>query len=144
MPGTTTHNANQVIVTFAGIEMRELGKDEFVRIKRRTPAFGTTVGVDGKAVREQNNDDSATMEVILMATSPTNKLLTAVHEGDKASKNGAGIAPFQVNDLNSDEELHFAEEAWISTVPEVTYARGVGERVWVFETGKLRSVFGGH
>lgn len=144
MAGTPTYNADQVLVQWAGITMSEKGKDEFVRIKRKSAGFTMTVGVDGATVREQNNDDSASVEVILLATSPVNKLLTARYEADKASKNGAGIAPLQINDLNSDEELHFAEEAWISTVPEVTYARGVGERVWVIETGKLRQVFGGH
>jgi hypothetical protein len=144
MAGTPTYNANQVLVQWAGITMSEKGKDEFVRIKRRTTAFTTTVGVDGKPVREQNNDDSATIEVLLMATSPVNKTLWERHEADKASANGAGIAPLSIKDLNSNEELHFAEESWISTVPEVTYARGVGERVWVIETGKLRQVFGGH
>jgi hypothetical protein len=144
MSDTPTYNADQVLVQFAGITMSEKGKDEFVRIKRTTPAFTKTVGVDGKVVREQTNDDSATVEVILMATSPINDLLTAVHEGDKASKNGAGIAPLHIKDLNSDKELHFAEEAWISTVPEVTFARGVGERVWAIEVARLRQVFGGH
>lgn len=145
MPGPATHNANQVIATFAGITMSELGKDEFVRIKRRSPAFNLTMGVDGKrGVRETTNDDSATIEVILLATSPVNKLLSAVHAADKASKNGAGVAPFQVIDLNSDAELHHAQAAWISAEPEVTYARGVGERVWVFETDNLTSVHSGH
>ena len=144
MSDTPTYNADQVLVQFAGVTITEKGKDEFVRIKRTTAAFTKTVGVDGKVVREQTNDDSATVEVICMATSPVNKTLTAIHEGDKASKNGAGIAPLSIQDLNSDEELHFAEEAWIAAVPEVTYARGVGERVWSIECSRLRQVFGGH
>jgi hypothetical protein len=146
MPGTKTYNARQVIVTFAGITMSELGSDEFVRIKRTTPAFGLTMSVDGKGTREQNNDKSATIEVILLATSPVNALLTAVHAADTASPNGAGIAPLQIIDLNSKNksELHHARQAWISAEPEVTFKRGVGERVWVFMTDELISVHGGH
>lgn len=144
MAGTKTYNANQVIVTFAGITMRELGADEFVRVKRTTPAFGLTMSVDGKGTREQSNDGSATIEVILLATSSINALLTAVHAADRASKNGAGIAPLQIVDLNSNGELHIAEQAWISAEPEVTFKRGVSERVWVFMTDNLRSVHGGH
>lgn len=140
----STHNANQVVVTFAGITMSELGQDEFVRIKRRTPAFGLTMSVDGKGAREQSNDDSATIEVTLLATSKVNALLTAVHKADKASKNGQGIAPLAVRDLNSETELHFAQEAWIAEEPEVTYKRGVAERTWKFETDSLSSVHGGH
>lgn len=144
MAAVKTYNANQVVVSFAGINMSELGEDEFVRIKRSTPAFGLTMSVDGKGTREQNNDDSATIEVVLMATSKVNVLLTAVHAGDKASKNGAGIAPLVIKDLNSDTELHRAPQAWISEEPEVTFARGVKERVWKFMTDSLQSVHGGH
>ena len=140
----STHNANQVVATYAGIVMSELGTDEFVRIKRNSPAFNLTMSVDGKGTYEQTNDDSATIEVILMATSPVNALLTAVHAADKASKNGAGLAPLQIKDLNSDTELHFAEQARIVAEPEVTYKRGVGERIWTFKTESLKSVHGGH
>jgi hypothetical protein len=146
MAGTKTYNANQVIVSFAGIAMSEYGEDEFVRIKRTTPAYGLTMSVDGKGTREQNNDDSATIEVVLMATSPVNALLTAVHAADKASKNGAGVAPLSIRDVNSagGAELHFAAQAWISAEPEVTYKRGVAERVWQFMTDSLSSVHAGH
>lgn len=140
----STYNANQVVAIFAGITMSELGADEFVRIKRNQPAFALTMSVDGKGTREQNNDDSAKIEIVLMATSKVNAQLTAVHAADKASKNGAGVGALVIKDLNSDTELHAAEQAWISTEPEVTFKRGVGERVWVFETDKLRSVHGGH
>lgn len=144
MPGPHTYNANQVVVTFAGIPMSEFGEDEFVRIKRNNPAFGLTMSVDGKGTREQNNDDSAVIEVILLATSPINAMLTAVHLGDRASKNGAGIAPLVVKDLNSESEIHRAPQAWISAEPEVTFKRGVAERVWTFHTDSLQSVHGGH
>jgi hypothetical protein len=146
MAGTKTYNAQQVIVTFAGIPMSEYGEDEFVRIKRSAPAFELTMGVDGKGTRNQRTDDSATIEVVLMATSPVNAMLTAVHAADKASKNGAGVAPLSIRDANSagGAELHFAAQAWISAEPEVTYKRGVAERVWTFMTDSLSSVHAGH
>lgn len=140
----STYNANQVVVNYAGITMSELGTDEFVRVKRSTAAFSLTMSVDGKGTFEQQNDDSATIEVVLMATSKVNALLTAVHAADKASKNGAGLAPLSIRDLNSDSELHFAERARITAEPEVTFKRGVAERVWTFMTDSLKSVHGGH
>lgn len=139
-----TYNADQVVVTFAGITISEKGEDEFVRIRRNSVAFELTMGVDGAGVREQQNNDSAQIEIVLLATSRVNGLLTAVHLADKASKNGAGVAPFSCTDKNALAELHFAEEAWIRAEPEVTYARGVGERTWILETDALRSVHSGH
>jgi hypothetical protein len=139
-----TYNADQVKVSFAGIVMHETGADAFVSIKRNAGAFELTMSGDGKGVREQQNNESAQISVTLLMTSSCNALLTAVLAGDKASKNGAGVAPLSVKDLNSDLEMHFAEEAWIRAEPDVTFARGCGERVWVFETDRLRSVHGGH
>lgn len=146
MPGVKTYNANQVIAVFAGITMSELGTDEFIRIKRTNPAFGLTMSVDGKGTREQNNDDSATIEIVLMHTSPANAALTAIHALDKASKNGSGVAPLSIRDVNSagGAELHFAAQAWISAEPEVTFKRGVAEKVWTLMTDSLASVHAGH
>ncbi|HEV7717119.1 MAG TPA: phage protein [Steroidobacteraceae bacterium] len=141
-----TYNANQVIVTFAGIEMKELGEDEFVRIKRNKPAYELTMSVDGKGVREQNNDASAQIDVILLHTSIVNAQLTVLHDLDKVSKNGSGQAVLKIIDLNSNAktELHLAPSAWIREEPEVTFARGVKEKIWKFETDKLVSFHGGH
>lgn len=144
MPGAVkTYSAAQVMVMFAGIRMTETGEDEFVRIKRNKPAFELKMSCDGYGVREQSSDDSAQMEVILLATSSINLLLTGIHAADKFGSYGKGIAPFIIKDLNSTLELHFAAETWIREEPGVTYARGVNERIWTFETDQLSSVHAG-
>lgn len=144
MAAVKTYNANRVKVIFAGIPMSELGKDEFVRVKYNADAYELSMSVDGKGVRERSNNGSATIEVILLATSTINALLTAVYQGDLAAPNGAGIAPLSIRDLNSDAEFHFAAEAFISKQPDASWARGVGERVWTFQTDDLISVHAGH
>lgn len=139
-----TYNAEQVIFTFGGIPASEYGADTFVEIERMTPAFTSKIGVDGAVVREQQNDDRAKVTVHLLATSRVNALWTAVHLADKASKNGKGVAPLNLLDKNSKAELHFAEQAWIAEEPKVTFARGVEERLWVFECASLKSVHSGY
>lgn len=144
MAATHTYNADQVIFTFAGIAASEMGEDQFVEIERMTAAFTSKASVDGSVVREQTNDDRAKVSVHLLATSKVNGLWSAVHAADKASKNGKGVAPLSVSDKNAKAELHFAEQAWIAEEPKVTFARGVGERVWVFECASLKSVHSGY
>jgi hypothetical protein len=143
MGAVKTHNANRVKVIWGGITMQELGKDEFLRIKFNADDYSLAMSVDGQGTRERSNDGSATMEVILLATSATNRLLTAARQTGLALPNGI-IAPFSARDLNSDAELHFGAETWIKKQPDRSWARGVSELIWTFETDAMDSFHAGH
>ena len=129
------YSAKQVTVSLAGITINGFGEDDFVSIEKEADDFEDVAGADGEVARWDTNDPRTTINVTLLATSPTNQLLSALRRADKTTAGGAGVGVAVVRNRLSGGEVFRFDEAWIAKVPDVTYARGVGVRVW-----KIRAV----
>ena len=125
-------NANAI---FGTIEFEEFAEgDDVMSIEFAENQFNKTVGAKGDVIRTQTNDNSCTVTVKLMQTSNTNKLLTAIYNGDVES--GSGILPFIFNDKETGETF-VVTNAWISKYPIVNRGQAAGTMEWNFEGDKL-------
>jgi hypothetical protein len=140
---TRIYDSNQVQVAFAGIPVQGYADGDFLTITAETDAFTSVVGTDGEVSRSKSNDRRATVEIILMSTSPTNDLLSAVHVADLNSPGGAGVGALLVTDLNGTS-LFTAGNAWVVKAPDVTYGREANERTWTLQVDSLVAFTGGN
>jgi len=132
-----------VQVAFAGVPAQGFADGDFLTITNETDAFTSVVGTDGEVSRSKTNDRRATVEIVLMCTSPTNDLFSAIHLADLAAPGGAGVGALLVTDLNGSS-LYTAGAAWIMKAPDVTYGREANERTWTLQVDKLIEFTGGN
>jgi len=132
-----------IALVFAGIPITGYAKGTFVSISYNEDAFVLSIGADGEGTRAKTNNKSATIEFTLTQSSPSNDLLSAIHNLDQMSPGGDGIGPFLLKDLFGTS-LAIAETAWVRKMPDAGYGPEIGERVWTLETDSLLSNVGGN
>lgn len=140
---TRIYDSNQVQVSFAGVPVQGYADGDFLAITKESDAFSSVVGTDGDVARSKTNDRRATIEIILMQTSPTNDLLSAIHQADLNTPGGAGVGAFLVVDLNGTS-LYSAGNCWIKRAPDPAFGREAQERTWTLECDELIEFTGGN
>ncbi len=134
-----TYNPAEIVLTVNGFPITGKGEDEFLVVEKDEDDSLMTIGVDGEAAVSRNKNDSGTFTITVLATSASNDILMAAYAAFKAL--GAVSAIF-AKDLNG-RSLHIGERCVPVKLPSVSYARGVGERVWQWRTDRLGSNIGG-
>lgn len=140
---TKLYDPASVIVSFGPNVMSGFADDTMVRVERDEDTFTKKVGVDGECTRTRNMNRCGSITVMLMATSAANLVLSALHNIDELSPNGASILPILVKDTKGNT-LHTALSAWIRKPPVSETAKEVGTREWVLDTGPMVNVEGGN
>ena len=140
---TKFYDPDQVAITFAGILIGGYADDEFITIEQMSPTFASVVGTDGAVSRSKSNDRRLKVVIKLMQTSSTNLALSAIHNLDRDSPNGAGVAPFQMVDMQGNT-LISGSQAWITKMPEDSMARTAKSREWEIEVSNGLWVEGGN
>jgi hypothetical protein len=139
---TKLQNPKKLTFIFAGISVETFASDEFLKITKKSDAFASSVGANAEVTREQINDERADIELTIPRTAGENGAFTAIHEADKLSGNGSGVAPLLIKDeLGND--IHTAKECWIVRAPDATYSTKSTNNVWKFEASNLISIHGG-
>lgn len=138
----TNYDSKGVVVVFNFQPVLGFQRGTFVSVEYNNDAFSLQVGIDG-ATRSKSNDNSGRVTVTLQQGSPSNDMLSQIHELDKRSPTGSGVKPLMVKDLTG-RALHSAATAWIVKAPTAEYADESGAREWVFETDNLVSFVGGN
>jgi hypothetical protein len=138
---TFVYDPNEVDIIFGGFPLSGFADGEFVTIEEDSNAFNDVVGTDGQVTRSKSNDRRATVTVKLMQSSPSNGVLSSLHQTDKNSPNGAGIATLEIKD-KSGTSLHRAREAWIQKSPDVSYDREPTSREWPIRCASLQNFVG--
>lgn len=140
MPDFKQYDPGKVAVSFNGIQIQGIAPDTFVRVARTTDAYAKEVGAGGDVTRVRSRDRSGEVTITLMAASPTNDLLSAVHASDELLNDGVG--ELQVQD-NLGTTILVAANAWIKKLPEVEFGSEGGTREWMFECAELEMLVGG-
>jgi hypothetical protein len=130
MSELAVYSAAEVTFNFAGIfvDRAAEGTKDFVTIKQSGPVFTVKKGIGGGASRARQYPHSI-VTVSLRQTSRENALLSAVHNLDKATSTGAGIAPLYIADRLGTHKL-IETQAFISGDPEVKYGSEEQELDW--------------
>lgn len=137
------YDPTQITVSFAGIVVEGYADGEFVRIERDTDDFQDVVGTDGEVSRARSSDLRATVTIILMQTSPSNALLSALRQADLDNPGGAGVGPLVIRD-RLGTSIHRSDQAWIAKAPDVSYDRTPTPREWKIRCARLTGVDGGN
>lgn len=106
--------------------------------------FVTQLGARGDTCRTRTNDFRGTVEITLMSAAPINAALSAIHELDIETGNGAGVGPLLVKDAGGTS-LFEASSSWIMKLPD--WERGDGEAktvTWSISCADLRGIVGGN
>lgn len=137
------YDPESIIIAFGPNVLSGFAEGTKVRVERDEDTFTKKVGVDGEVTRTRNMNRAGSVTVMLMQTSASNLVLSALHNADELSPNGVSILPLTVKD-NAGNSLHTALSAWIKKTPASEHGKDVGEREWVLDTGPMVNVEGGN
>lgn len=143
MPGFSEYDPDQVTVSFAGYNITGFADGEFVRVEQESDNFSDVVGSDGHVTRSKTNDRRANVMFILMQSSMSNDVLSALANDDLANSGGYGVKALVVKDLQGDTVFR-AEKAWISRPPDATFDKEATSREWTIRCAKLVRFDGGN
>lgn len=135
------YNAKQVNIIFAGRILSGYAEGDFCTVEMAEDAYTHHVGADGEDCRARTNNNSGKITVKLSQYSESNKILSELHEADKAAD--AGVSPMLVID-KSGLSLHASDEAYISKAPNAAYSKAPGDREWVFMCSNLKHFVAGN
>jgi len=138
-----TIDLDQQQIIFAGIRMQGFADGDAATLTFTGPAWLYKKGADGRGTRSKNLDRSAILTVRLTKGSEVNNLLSAIHNKDYASTNGAGVASAMIKDGQGTTLLE-GEEAFILSPPDETIAAQPGPREWKIQIDKLSGLWGGN
>jgi hypothetical protein len=135
-----TYNPQKCTFAWNGIIPVQFAEGAFIRVSYNADAYTLSVGSDGQAARTLNADKSATFEITLMASSPTNDLYSAQATADRLA--GTGVHKGMVKDASGTARAS-AENLWIKKAADMERAKELGTATWVFETDNLDLFVGG-
>jgi len=128
-------------VIFNGVPIEGFAEDDCIDIEFDSDGYQDQVGADGRVVRYKSNDQRASITFTLMATSPSNKLLSAMYNSDIKAPNGIGVGPILIRDTRG-VTLFAGTQAWIQKMPKSTLGQKLGNREWKIRVAKLEAVVG--
>ncbi len=141
MSRTPTYDPGQHFASFGSIPLLGIADGTFISVERISEAFTSVAGAGGEVARVRMRDKRGKIKVTLMATSPTNDLLSAVAQLDETT--GAGEARFHITDGNGTTRV-MAANAWISKLPSTEFSKDMPHRDWEFECDNLELFVGGN
>jgi hypothetical protein len=127
-----SYSASEIQMIFGVNTITGLGPDTFVTVEPRGDGFTTQKGADGSINRSNMNEFSYIITVQLSQASPSNNVLSAIHNSDKVTN--AGVFPFILRDLLG-ETILTAPLTWIAREANTEEAAELGIRTWIFHTG---------
>lgn len=132
-----TYNSQSVTMVFGGKLITGWADGDFVKVAFNEDAVMLTMGTDGIGTRSFSRNYSGTVEITLMASSPSNDYLSSVYLADQQS--ATGVLPFLLRD-SSGSTLVTAESMWVRKQVDVAYSRQITQRVWTLESDNLTMV----
>lgn len=95
-----------------------------------------TIGADGSGMNSLHADNSGTLTVRLLKTSPTNALLSTMYDADRLDPTTWGKNVITVRDINLGDIVS-ADGCAFQKHPDVTYDKEGPALEWVFDVANL-------
>lgn len=127
-----TYNPKEVVIALGNHIVTGFADDSFVTIEPSGDGITKKVGCDGEIVRSVSPDDTYTVKVSLLQTSPTNSYLQGKVKQDV--KNGNGLFTITVKDLKGGMVFN-ASSAWAVKSASRGYGKEASNREWEIQTG---------
>ena len=137
----SVYDADEVTVSLNGIPLSGYADGAFCRIARESDAFSDVAGTDGEVARSKTNDRRATISILLLQTSKSNDVLSALAILDENTPGGKGVGVFLLRDRQGTT-LHLGPSTWISKPADSEFGREAGTREWTLRCANLQSFIG--
>lgn len=134
------YDPSQVIGHINGNPIVDVAPGTFIKVERNSDAITLVVGADGSCARVRSADNSGKVTFTVKASSPTNDVLDAMANNDRAT--GGGVGTFDVIDLLGRTKAN-APICWVMKKPAIEFGAELGTREWVLETNELLDTVGG-
>ena len=126
-----TFEFKKLSVIYGVSQITGFADGDSVEITEENDAFNSTVGADGHVDRVKNNANFLTVVLRINQTAPTNQVLSAIHNADRAVSNPL---PLLIKD-RSGNSIITAKNAWIVKNPTIAYGNEAKQREWTIRTG---------
>ena len=119
-----TYSPSDVVLSIGGYTLTGW---QNITIARRSQGFVTIPGIRGVHTRVPTNDTSATINIPLLQTSPSNDVLSEIHSQDLLY--GTGRISLTLKDM-SGNSVFSSNEAYITGYPQSVFSGGFEYRPW--------------
>jgi hypothetical protein len=114
---------------------------QFISVSRSAVVARDELGTELEVVRWLLGDRRGDVEISLLATSPSNLVLSTFVNTDELM--GTSVIPLIIKDLaGNSAELVVAPLCWVNQHAPITYSNGVAIRRWSLRTTSLRILQG--
>lgn len=138
-----SYDPSQVVCIVGGVILSGFSDGDAIVARRDEDMYFVRAGNDGGVGRARNASKMGEFEFRLMQASPVNDLLSALLSTDDLINDGVAVIAISVAD-GSGTSLASATQCWIKAIPEATFGKEMGERVWVFSAADLKIFHGGN
>ncbi len=118
-------------------------EDSNIMVERGSDSYDLHVGVDNRASRIYKADKTAKVTISLAQTSVSNDILDQLQRNDANARNSSQLFSITVKD-GSGRSVYFAQEAWVSKVPNSQFGSGINMREWIIQSANMDSFIGGN
>ena len=127
-----TYDPKKVLISLGGHPVSGYSDGTFVSIAPNGDGISKKVGCDGEIVRSIDPDDSATITLTVLQTSPTVAFCQNQYNLDKET--GEGTFAVLVKDLKGGL-IFSAADAWVTTPPTREFAKESTDREITIDCG---------
>lgn len=134
------------ITTSGGVTHQVSGMVEgtFITVNRNVPFATLYTGSDNTSARVVRKNKSANISINLHQTGESNDVFTALMDLDAQDPtSGNGVFSIFIKDLNG-RSLYHADQAFIGTQPDSSFAQEITARDWVIHAIDLQQFIGGN
>lgn len=112
-----------------------------ITFARRAAKNTLTIGADGTGQNSLHADNSGTITVRLLKTSPTNAMLQTMYDADRADPVNWGQNVISGRDINLGDD-HTGNGCAFQKFPDVVYDKEGPALEWVFDVADIDSILG--
>lgn len=135
LSGVYTYDAAQVILSINGTVLGGYADGTFIEVERTSASFTKVVGADGRTSRAKTNDISGSVTITLAQTSPSNDVLSSLHNQDLIDS--SAIFPVMMQDASGSTVL-FTGTGWVEGLPKTDFAKDISNRAWVIHISNMQ------
>lgn len=136
------YSPEDVTVLLLGIKPIEgFSEGTFIKISKDVPSYTTSRSSDGKIARKYDNDDTYTITLTLMSTSPSNEVLDAWFKADRITR--VAKLPIIIKD-QLGSTLFTSTTTWIESPADVDFGTTITDRVWTLRSSQAVLINGGN
>lgn len=133
--GVRTYDASQVVIVVNGNAIGGYADGTFIELERELESYTKVVGADGTTSRAKTNNLSGSITITLAQTSPSNDVLSALHDQDQTDN--TAIFPIIVKDMMGNSQM-FSGTGWVEGLPKTDYGKDIANRQWKIHVSHMQ------